>query len=92
MQRRLARRVWGLCVGVLALGLGLVGLFAMPDNCRILSYIAAAIVIPGGLWVIFASLRGRKSDLEDLSLANTADTAATEVAGSVLSEIIDKLT
>lgn len=59
----------------------------MPENCRILGYIAGGVFVPLSGWLLFISLRGRKSDLQGLSGGEALDTAASAVA----SEVVDKL-
>jgi hypothetical protein len=73
------------------MGLGLGSLALMPDQCRFLGYVAAALIVPAGAWLFFASIRGRKSDLSGVSGPEVADASVTEIAGQVVSDAIDNV-
>jgi len=87
----IALRLWGAVLSSSGVALGLYCLFFLPAQCRLIGYVAAALFIPTGGWLLFASLRGRKSDLLGLSASQTADTAATVIAGQVVDKVIDNL-
>jgi hypothetical protein len=85
----IALRLWGVILSLFGVALGLCGLLLVPEQCRLIGCVAAGLFIPAGGWLLFASLRGRQSDLQDLSASKMADTGATDIVGQVLGRVID---
>jgi hypothetical protein len=94
-------RAYVFSVGLAGIAMGLLGLFAMPEKpawCRWLGYIAGALFVPGGTFLLFLSLRGRKTDLQELTGLTTgkdvakdsADAASSSVAAQITAGIIDR--
>lgn len=95
-------RAYVFSVGLAGIAMGLLGLFAAPENpvwCRWLGFIGGILFVPGGAFLLFLSLRGRKTDLQELTgfttskdaARDSADTAATSAAAQITSEIIDRV-
>ncbi len=62
---RIGQALKRLLVGAFALGLlglGMVGVFAMPQETRLIGYFAGSVLVLIGGWMLFVSLRGRRSD------------------------------
>jgi hypothetical protein len=102
-----ARAGVGLRVYVALLGLGGIGMGLMfllvlsdvPTWCRWLAYLFGPFMVAGGTVFLFYSLRGRKTDLQELTGCTTgteavkdgADTAATSATAQVVGEIINNI-
>lgn len=94
-------RVYVALLGLAAIGIGVMFLFAlseMPGWCRWLAYVFAPLFVVGGAVFLFLSLRGRKTELQELTGCTTgkdavkdaADGAATSATAHIVGEIIDK--
>ena len=71
--------------------MGAFGAFGLPEECRLIGYLAAGLFVPAGGLLVFVSLRGRRSDLHGLTGRDTLDAAASGAAGHVVGEVIDKM-
>jgi hypothetical protein len=95
-------RVYVAVLGLVGIAMGLMFLNALaevPTWCRWLMCIFAPFFAVGGAVMLFFSLRGRKTELQELTgctsgkdaVKNDADIAATSATAHVVCEIIDKI-
>jgi hypothetical protein len=95
-------RVYVALLGLAGIGMGLMFLNALaevPTWCRWLLYLFAPFFAVGGAVMLFFSLRGRKTELQELTgctsgkdaVKNDADIAATSATAHIVGEIIDKI-
>lgn len=68
----IGRRLVAVTLGVTAATYCAAGPWLVPDNCRWIAWICAALFIPVGIIVAFLGVRGRAADLEAFSARNFA--------------------
>ena len=89
----IALRVYAVVAALGGIAFGLLGLFIAPAGwCRWLAHALAIVMIPGGVFLLFLGLRGRKEDLQALSGQESVEIAANTAVDRIVGEVIDKLT
>ena len=76
------RRLVVVTMAVAVAGFGGAAPWVVPDKCRWVGWVCAALLVPAGCVVAFQAVRGRAEDLREFTAGAFAESLAGEAVGT----------